>query len=171
MSKLLHASGPGSATIMPERALVTGITAQDGACLAELLLGISRMRPTSSVSCNRYSLRKFTIWRPESRARLVRDARVHGAFGCPRNAASSRRSAFWAWRRKPVSTRPPRRNVWQGAGNAATCNHLLLPHAHLTERPRSTPTGPRSTIVRLTGCLPAAAFSSITSRRSEVNRS
>jgi hypothetical protein len=39
MSKLLHASGPASATIMPERALVTGITGQDGAYLAELLLG------------------------------------------------------------------------------------------------------------------------------------
>src|SRR5579862_9483302 len=37
--KLLHASRPRPGSFMPKKALITGITGQDGAYLAELLLG------------------------------------------------------------------------------------------------------------------------------------
>src|SRR5674476_273888 len=95
---------------MTKTALITGITGQDGAYLAELLLG------------NGY------VVHTEPRAGELRDARVHGQFGraghteVARGLAHPRPAA-----RVPFLSGLDQRDVRPGARSAADRDDTLLP--------------------------------------------
>jgi GDPmannose 4,6-dehydratase len=183
-------------------ALITGITGQDGAYLAEFLLnkgymvhGIKRRASlfntqrvdhmyrdpheeavrffmhygdltdatNLSGSSRRSSRTRSTTWRPRATSGFLRNPGIHGQFRRPGHPAHPGGHAYPGLEKNRGSTRPPLRAVRQGARDAPDRGDRPFIRAAPTARPRSTPTGSRSTIGKRTTFSLATAFCSTTS--------